>query len=62
MHYTKTQIWLVTITIMICCFTAFYFMLGTIISREEIINIRVENRLNEMKYNCANEVANKLRQ
>lgn len=61
MHYTKLQIWLVIITIMICGFTLFYSILGSIISREELINIRVENKLREMKYNCANEVANKLR-
>ena len=58
MHYTKTQIWLVTITIMLCCLTLFYFMLGSIISREEIINMRVETRLKEMKYDCANEMKN----
>jgi hypothetical protein len=60
MHYTKTQIWLVIITIMLCGFTLFYFMLGAIIEREKIINMRVETRLHELKYNCANEVANKL--
>jgi hypothetical protein len=60
--YTKTQIWLVIITIMLCGFTTFYFMLGSIIKREEIINMRVETKLHDMKYSCANEVANKLRQ
>lgn len=56
----KIQIWLVFITIMIFGFTLFYYLLGTIISREEIIRIRVEETVREMKFNCIKEITTKL--